>query len=205
MDSLKEKYIDYVLTHGKRPRTVYAFAKELGMEEKEFYGQYSSFAHLEAQIWADTFRATVQRIQQDPVYGDYTAREKVLTLYYALIEMLKNTRSFAVFTLKDRSWFGGPDVLGELHKEFREYIKSVINDGIYSGEVSDRPFLTDRYADLYWWQAQFVIRFWAKDTSPEFERTDAAIEKAVNLSFDLLGKNLIDSAFDFAKFTFAGK
>jgi hypothetical protein len=54
-----------------------------------------------------------------------------------------------------------------------------------------------------WWQMQFLLRFWAKDTSNEFERTDAAIEKAVNLSFDVLGKNLVDSTFDFVKFTFS--
>jgi hypothetical protein len=203
MDSIKEKYMDYVLTHGKRPKTVYAFAKELGIDEKEFYRHYSSFHHLEASIWADTFRATVARIQQDPVYADYSAREKVLTLYYAFLEMLKGSRSFAVFTLKASSWFGDAQVLGELHKEFEVYIKGVINDGIYSGEVSDRPFLTDRYAGFLWWQMQYLLRFWAKDTSQEFERTDAAIEKAVNLSFDLLGKNVVDSAFDFAKFNFS--
>jgi hypothetical protein len=50
---------------------------------------------------------------------------------------------------------------------------------------------------------EFVIGFWIKDNSQGFEKTDAAIEKAVNLSFDLLGKNIADSAFDFAKFVFA--
>ncbi len=203
MDILKEKYVDYVLSHGKRPKTVYEFTKQAGMAEKEFYNHVSSFQQLEALIWADTFRATIQLIKQDAVYGEYSAREKVLTMYYALIERLKNTRSFAVFTLKSKTWLGGPEVLGELHKEFEAYIKEVINDGIYSGEVSDRAFLTDRYSGLMWWQMQFLLRFWAKDTSNEFERTDAAIEKAVNLSFDVLGKNLVDSTFDFVKFTFS--
>ncbi|MBC8081800.1 MAG: TetR/AcrR family transcriptional regulator, partial [Hymenobacter sp.] len=33
-----------------------------------------------------------------------------------------------------------------------------------------------------------------------FERTDAAVEKAVTLSFDLVGRNTLDSATDFVRF-----
>ncbi|MCU0448445.1 MAG: TetR family transcriptional regulator C-terminal domain-containing protein [Bernardetiaceae bacterium] len=200
MTQLQQQYIDYLLTHRRRPASVYAFAKTAGLDERAFYEECSSFAQLEAQIWADALGQTLGRITQDEVYNNYTAREKVLTLYYALLEQLKAVRSFAVFTLdREPPLFGG-ELLKPFRAKFDEHIKSVINDGVYSGEVNDRPFLTDRYADLIWWQVLFLLRFWAKDTSPDFERTDAAVEKAVNLSFDLLGRNLLDSAFDFGKF-----
>ena len=42
--------------------------------------------------------------------------------------------------------------------------------------------------------------FFAKDDTVNFERTDAAVEKAVTLSFDLVGRNTLDSAFDFVRF-----
>ena len=47
--------------------------------------------------------------------------------------------------------------------------------------------------------------FWKEDNSPGFEKTDAAIEKSVNLAFDLIGKGAVDSAIDFAKFMYQNK
>jgi hypothetical protein len=43
------------------------------------------------------------------------------------------------------------------------------------------------------------------DTSNAFEKTDAAIEKSVNLAMDLMGKSPLDAALDFGKFLFQNK
>jgi hypothetical protein len=51
----------------------------------------------------------------------------------------------------------------------------------------------------------FLLLFWRDDESAGFEKTDAAIEKSVNLAFDLIGKGAVDSAFDFAKFLYQAK
>ena len=41
-----------------------------------------------------------------------------------------------------------------------------------------------------------------EDKSEEFEQTDTAIEKSVNLAFDFMAHGVFDSAFDFGKFLF---
>lgn len=51
----------------------------------------------------------------------------------------------------------------------------------------------------------FVVDYWIKDTSSGFEQTDAAIEKAVNLSFELLSESTLDRALDFVKFLWQSK
>jgi hypothetical protein len=56
-----------------------------------------------------------------------------------------------------------------------------------------------------WIQTLFILQFWANDDSKEFEKTDAAIEKAVNVAYDLMGKSPLDSMFDFAKFIFQNR
>lgn len=208
MEQIKQEYIRYLLNNGKRPSSVYAFMQSLNMNEKTFYEHYTSFAALEAAVWDDAFNETVNKLRNDSVYDQYSAREKMLSVYYGFIETLKNVRSFAQKTYEQRADFGQrlcgeQDLFAPLKKSFNEFVKNIINDGIYSGEIADRPFLTDRYADFLWWQMEFVINFWIKDNSKGFEKTDAAIEKAVNLAFDLLGKNIADSAFDFVKFVFA--
>jgi len=54
-------------------------------------------------------------------------------------------------------------------------------------------------------QFLFVLNFWLNDDSAQFEKTDAAIEKAVHLSFDLMGKGPLDTMVDFAKFLYQNK
>ena len=44
---IMELYLDQVLTHGRIPVSVYAFAKANDKTEQDFYKQYNSFDHLE--------------------------------------------------------------------------------------------------------------------------------------------------------------
>jgi hypothetical protein len=92
-----------------------------------------------------------------------------------------------------------------LKKSFKEFGSELIREGRATEEVVNRPFITDRYTDGLWLQVIFVLNFWIKDPSKSFEQTDVAIEKAVNTSFDLLGRTPLDSVFDFAKFLFQSR
>jgi hypothetical protein len=88
---------------------------------------------------------------------------------------------------------------------FYDYIRDLIKEGYQTGEVKERKFISDQYVHGFWVQALFVLRYWIKDDSDRFEMTDAAIEKAVNLSFQLISTGTIDSILDFGKFVFARK
>lgn len=201
---IKDQYIHYVLENNKRPASIYLFMKSLGASEKEFYEHYTTFYELEEAIWADAFKETIEKIQQEAVYEGYSVREKVLAFYFTFIESLKAIRTFAAYSFDNPQSFpldGG--VLKASRDIFNDYISQLVTEGIYTGEIADRTFLTERYAGALWWETIFIIRFWVKDSSKNFERTDAAIEKSVNLSFDLLGKNIADATFDFVKFLFS--
>ena len=58
------------------------------------------------------------------------------------------------------------------------------------------------YPELFWGSLLSVLTFWANDTSEYKEQTDVAVEKWVNLLFDTLAPNAIDSALDLAQFIF---
>ncbi|MCU0391200.1 MAG: TetR family transcriptional regulator C-terminal domain-containing protein [Thermoflexibacter sp.] len=201
---IKEHYINFVLQNGKRPESIYLFMKDLGEEEKKFYEYYTTFYDLEAAIWSDTFKGTIEKIQQEQVYEGYTVREKLLAFYFTLIENLKNIRTFATYSFKNqKDLFFDEGVLKDSKQIFHDYVSQLITEGVYTGEIADRTFLTERYAGALWWESIFIIRFWIYDNSKSFERTDAAIEKSVNLTLDLLGKNIADATFDFVKFLFS--
>ena len=210
---LKESYLDHLLEHGEAPPSVYQFTKRLKLEEAAFYEHYNSFTSLERAIWRDFFDQTLERIQADEVYREYSVREKLLAFYYTWIEVLKNNRSYVTFRVNQ----GGPSnaarsairpgrpntaVLSRFKEGFLDFANELIMEGKETDEVVDRPLVSNRYDEGLWQQVLFVLNFWVQDDSHNFERTDVAIEKAVNLSFDLMGRSAIDSAFDFARFLY---
>ena len=55
-------------------------------------------------------------------------------------------------------------------------------------------------SEAVWIQFLFLMRFWMKDDSAGFDKTDVAIEKSVNTVFDVLDNTPLDSIIDLGKF-----
>lgn len=196
-------YREYVLTEGKQPASVFKFCKDHGFREDEFYQFFGSFDALEKSIWKGYIDQTRSRMENDQDYQGFTSREKILTFYFSLAELLKSDRSFAVHQLK--SWKNPsavPVFLKGFKESFTDWINGVLNEGKSSGEIARRPYLDKRYDLIFWMHFMFILQFWVHDESAGFEKTDAAIEKSVNLAFDLIGKGVFDSALDFGKFLY---
>lgn len=205
-DSIKSSYIKYVLAEGKRPVSVYKYCLDFGIKEDEFYDHFGSFDGVEKQIWKGFIDKTIDRLKADEAFNGFTVREKILAFYFVLLEELKSNRSYVIFQLTHSA---KPEFVPEYIKSFKatfeSFFESLINEGKASGEIAKRPLLDKRYPTLFWLHMGFLILFWKEDESPAFEKTDAAIEKSVNLAFDLIGKGAVDSFIDFAKFLYQTK
>jgi AcrR family transcriptional regulator len=199
--SLKEAYKRYLLENGKKPVSIYAFAKAQGISEADFYAHFNSFEAIDRAIWLDFLQHTLNTLQQDENYQGYTVREKMLSFYYSLIQTLIKDRSYVLMTWKQpqAQSYG---FLKDFANGFEEYAQELVQEGVSTREIVNRPLLTEQYARTTRNQLFFVVDFWVKDQSKNFEQTDAAIEKAVNTAFDLAGRNALDSVADFGKFLF---
>ncbi|KAA2239327.1 TetR/AcrR family transcriptional regulator [Chitinophaga agrisoli] len=203
---LREAYKLYWLENGKPPVSVYAFCKIAGMPEPAFYDLYSSLEAVEKDIWLAIFEDTVNQLKADETYLKYSAREKLLTFYFMWVQKLKADRSYV---LLQKEKFGFPVLhqaqLDNFRKAFHGYVEELVKEGYQTTEIKERKYISDQYVHGFWLQALFVLRYWIDDTSDQFEMTDAAIEKAVHLSFQLIGTTTFDSLLDFGKFMFTGK
>ncbi len=202
-ESIQAAYIDYVLTEGREPKSVYLFAKNNEMTEEEFYRFFGSFEAVEQNIWAEFARKTITEIKTQEVWPEYSAREKALSFFYSFFELLKGSRSFAIYSLtKHQQGMGSPRVLDTLKTLVENFADDIIKQGLESNELADRKFFTSRYKDAFWLQFGFVLKFWASDNSAGFEKTDEAIEKGVNVTFDLFQRSPVDNLLDYGKFLF---
>lgn len=205
---IRKAYIEYVLTNGHRPPSVFLFAKKLKMTEPEFYEYYNSFEQLEGAIWLGFFKQARRQVEAEPVYAQYSVREKLLAFYYTWIEVLKANRSYALVSaerLRRGALRRPAPALQAFRRAFTDFVTDLLLEGRESREVKQRPFVTDRYPDAFFAQALFLLDFWLRDTSKGFEKTDTAIEKAVNTSFDLIGSSAFDSVLDLAKFMYQNR
>lgn len=203
VNKIKRGYVEYLLENGKKPASVYKFCKSLGIKEDVFYKDYGSLQSLEKVIWKDYITDTINRMKSDENYATFSAREKMLAFYFTLLEVMRSDRDFVIY--KIRKWklpAFYPSFLNKFRKEFDGWVREVLEEGKRNEEIATRPYLDKRYGGLFWFHLHFIIHFWKHDSSADFEKTDVAIEKSVNLAFDLIGKGVLDNAFDFGKFLF---
>ena len=201
IENIKRAYIDFVLTEGHQPKSVYIFAKQNEMAEDEFYRYFGSFDALEESIWTGFMVKTIAEIKTQEVWGQYSAREKGLSFFYSFFELLKSSRSFVVYSLKKQTkGFSTPVIFKGSKDIFQNFCNDLINEGIESNELSERKFFTSRYKDALWVQLVFILNFWINDNSTGFEKTDEAIEKGINVTFDLFQRSPIDNLFEYGKF-----
>jgi hypothetical protein len=194
-------YMEYLLNHGQRPPSVFKFTLDLGLKEDAFYTHFGSFEGLERYIWKGFMERSLLRLKADKAYSAFSIREKALAFYYTFFEDLKPNRSFVLLQLDRQPRLElVPGYLKDFKAAYESHLTSLLSEGKTAGEIANRPYLDKTYPQLFWFQMGFLLMFWKDDNSAAFEQTDAAIEKSVNLAFDLIGKGAVDTAFDFAKF-----
>lgn len=203
---LQNEYILYLLRNGKPPVTVFSFCEQLELTENEFYAEFNSFKVLESSVWELFFNQTLEAINQDEEFYNYTAQEKVLSFFYTIIEVFKQNRSFVILQLGglSRKEFR-PTTLDSFRVLFNDWVLEVVNKGIDTEEIAARPLITDKYNEVLWGQFLYVLRVWMNDESKDFQTTDAAIEKTSALLFELMRKGPIDLLIDFLKFAYQNK
>ena len=205
-EKLISAYKEFVLLNGHEPPSVFQFMRALEMAEEDFYKYFGSFSSMQRDIWKGYITNTMKVLQEDQLYTEYSIREKLLAFYYTMMEILKKDRSYVLLSFRDvKRPELTPSFLKTFKGDFNDYIRQLINEGLASEEIVKRPVITERYHDALWLQVLFVINFWLKDDSANFEKTDAAIEKSVNLSFELMGKGPLDMMVDFAKFLYQNR
>ncbi|RZK40831.1 MAG: TetR/AcrR family transcriptional regulator [Pedobacter sp.] len=198
---IKKDYIDYVLSHNEKPKSVYSFAKKLKINEADFYDHYASFESIEKIIWVEITTEAIEEVQKQEHWVQYSSREKMLSFFYSYVELLKSHRSYVVYSLKNHGQkLSTPEVLSGVRPIFEHFAENIITEGLETGELAQRKFFSKRYKDALWVQYAFILNFWIDDDSEGFDKTDEAIEKGIQVTFDLFQRSPIDNLFEYGKF-----
>lgn len=199
-------YMDFVLMHDHKPKSVYAFAKDNNFDESKFYEFFTSFEALEQSIFKVFFDNTHAALEKSDDYQSFDARNKLLSFYYTFFENLTANRSYVVHALKgNKNDMKSLKVLSHLKKSFNNYIEHLGINLIDVRQDQLQKIQNRGLKESAWFQLLVTMKFWLDDTSPSFEKTDIFIEKSVKASFDLIDTTPLKSIIDFGKFLFKEK
>ena len=205
VDRLKTKlitqYTEQVLEHEAYPKSVYKFCKTAKIEEKDFYGVFSSLDVVRECVWEVFFTNAMQVLEKDKDFKMGSRREKLLSFYFIFFEVLLLNRSYVLFALK-REMNIMKDIvfLKKLRRHFKAFATDLIEEGNADKQSRWSQHPPKLFSEAAWAQLLFLMKFWIEDTSEQFEKTDAAIEKSVNTAFDVFDNTPLDTLLDFGKF-----
>lgn len=205
-DTIVSFYIDYILTTGKKPHSVYEFSKSNGFEESDFYTFFASFEALEENFFSNMFHYTKELVVNSPDYADYNASQKLSCFYFTFFEVATANRSFVTHLLTQETFPLKKLIqLKQLRKDFLDYIKTIL-DTPYKIENQKITTIQNRVVhEGAWLQFLSILKYWIDDSSPNFEKTDVFIEKSVKASFDVVYNVPVESILDFGKFLWKEK
>ncbi|GEP50456.1 hypothetical protein FNO01nite_11280 [Flavobacterium noncentrifugens] len=194
-------YITSVLENNEPPKNIYLFCKQNNIEETEFYTFFGSFDAVKQAIWVKFFENATEAISKEPTYYSFTNKNKLLTLYFTLFEILTLNRTYIMYSLKDNN--EGLKNLKDL-KLFRNHFKDFIVN-LLKSDTSEKDRKVAKvtgpvFSEGGWLQFLFILKFWMDDNSKSFEKTDIVIEKSVNTVVDLLDTKPLENLFDLGKF-----
>jgi hypothetical protein len=205
-NQLISRYMQAVLENNEIPKNVFSFCKQQELDETEFYAHFNSLDALRKNIWVKFFENAVLTIEKEPDFAGYSDKNKLLTLFFTLFEILTLNRSYVCFALVENK--EGLQNLKSL-SDFRNHFKKYLSEAVIS--PTSQPFeklshVTQKvYAEGAWIQFLFLLKFWLDDTSKGFEKTDIVIEKSVNTVVDLADTKPLESLFDLGKFLWKEK
>jgi AcrR family transcriptional regulator len=185
------------------PVSVYKFCKEHKISEAEFYAHFGSLESLQKEIWISFFNQTLELLEKDEAYAQYANREKLLSFFFTFFELLGLNRSYVLFALRQQgTQLQELEQLRGLRRGYKTFAKELILEA--NSEKSNRftRHNPEVFSEGAWLQLLFLLRFWMRDGSPGFEKTDMAIEKSVNTIFDVFDNTPLERVLDFGKFLY---
>lgn len=193
-------YMEAILMGEEEPKTIYAFCKKNHIEESDFYVFFGSFEGLKTAIWSKFLENTLATLLNDASFGSYSPKNKLLTLYFTLFEVLTLNRSYVLYILKhNKEGLRNLMQLKEMRTQFKAFVKNnIATEESRSSKLS--KITKPVYSEGAWIQFLLILKFWMDDNSKSFEKTDIIIEKSVNTVVDLLDSQPLDNIIDLGKF-----
>lgn len=205
-EDLIGRYMTTVLEQGTFPENIYKFCHEQKIEESEFYNQFGSFDGLREEIWAQFHHMALNLTHKARGYTKMGAKDRLLTYYFTLFELLTANRSYVLFALdSSEPWSNRVQQLSGLRRGVKAFAKELIREANDQKTLGIFKHPEELFSEGAWAETVVILKYWMRDNSPGLEKTDAFIEKSIRAVFDLFETTPLESVLDLGKFLWKDK
>ena len=81
-DQIVSMYMNYVLEHSEKPKSVYHFTKINDFSETEFYAFFGTIDSIEKEIFKMFVDKTIDLLNKNKEYELYDMKGKMLSFYF---------------------------------------------------------------------------------------------------------------------------
>lgn len=187
-------YKQLVVEDKIKKMSVFSFCKALDISEADFYKHFASLDAIGRRIWTGYADEVLAALKGSETYQSYSAREKILAYFFTFFENAVKDRTFISKTYTSFTLLRG------YQRKFRAHMAEVVQEGVIADEIQSRH-LENLYLDVLWGLHWGLIQFWLNDESEGFEDTEKAIETYLRIPLELMGQNVLDSAYEALRFT----
>ena len=199
-------YTQHALEHEVFPTSVYKFCKENSIDETEFYNTYASLDSVKHAVWQAFYDNASALLAKNEHFDSLSRKDRLLTFFYTFFEVLLLNRSYVLFALHENAQpMKNLGQMKQLRKAVKAFAAELIEEGNDDKTLSLAKHPVGLFSEAAWSQLLFILKFWLDDTSPAFEKTDAAIEKSITVAFDVFDNTQLEALVDLGKFLWKEK
>lgn len=198
--------MESVLENETYPKSVYRFCRDHNISEADFYQSYASLDSVKLSVWDAFYTNTIELLEKNADYANFSRQDKLLTFYFTFFEVLLLNRSYILFGLEHgNNKLEKLAQLKGLRSHFKGFAKELIEEGNDDKDLKLSQHPVGLFSEAAWGQLLFLLKFWLEDNSPNFEKTDALIEKSVKVAFEVFDSSPLESLLDLGKFLWKEK
>lgn len=201
-EQLLDVFMSYVEEEGFE-FTLEQFSKDNKLDISLCENLLISVEKAEMDVWEALMVAALNTVKSDPQFSGFSIKDKLISVYFTFFENCSLNVGFCQQSIRYNGKLKMLQVLKSTKTHFVDFVKEYFpNHQFPTTQYSEKvnEFGSNIQSETLYGQLLFLLDFWSRDTSEDFEKTDIAIEKAVKALTDLIDITPVKSLIDFGKF-----
>ncbi len=159
-DQIVSMYMNYVLEHSEKPKSVYHFTKINDFTETELYAFFGTIESIEKEIFKMFVDKTIDLLNKNKEYELYDMKGKMLSFYFTFFEILTANRSYVVLVLQEHNnQLKKLMQLSGLRNSFKNFLTEIISDDFRIQQEKLQNFQEKAFLEASWIQLLLTLKF----------------------------------------------
>lgn len=205
-DKNRRKMIDVAVENmgknGISSTTMKEISQKAGFSEPVIYKYFPTKEHLLFSYFEESFLDIKNDLENNPIFPELSFTEQVQMLMNSTVEHHAKNRAFVLEAFKSIFTYNLSVTVEELEKhkgQFLEFVNNLIDVAIESEELPELPY-RDFISKSLWDYHIFMVSYWTRDESEDYEKTTQLIDKTIGLLHAVLESKILDKSMELVNF-----